>query len=1040
MADDADFNSSDLEFESDIDDDPYQRYENAGRRTVEEILEYQAADRVASKKAAKTLSFARGAPGTASHRMSVKNAFLAFFKTIKHDPAQCPSGENIFRFIATIAARTRSRYPDRQAPGLRTIQKFWYEAVRWLNFEYPNVKDNYGPREFERIKTYLEQQVKAGKLSKGYWREKQWAGFMIFQKLVSDYMRSALLNGCNTWDIVILRLLGVALQVACSSRPGDVARTHGYDGLECLTWENVELTADENATSVQQLRAKLTLRFAKGQKDALNDDEIRFFDALENPAQSAACTIKLLLVHGLRQGICHGRTVQEVLDHTLRTKDRRVRWKHPKRPILCRIGHNKFLELDKPAGVAQIQHSLKYMSLISGFLKPMIPTDLRRGSARDTAHLEKPLRGAAKQSTSRSLGHSRKSAAHGITDRYAGPLQEKVFNLRAENPFKDRLAPSADERDPDEQLRPIRKEHIPKRKVDALLQQKGITDSVDKRVREQVTQEIRDRERTKRPLSTMTPTPIRPRSKKQKPDNGLDGTTLDNTDLVSGASRARPNSFVEQFLVRTPLAEQTASEINARPALKPVQKEELILDPALFIDAPADVSNMPAFSEDTDRVNNTPDEPVDDRVGFSVDERSLEVLQHTIFSQNANAAPSNEIDRVNRNQQSEIIDAMSMDALGYLAFEDTSQPWTLSGDDFVHYFATINIYRNTGKFDHSNPEEVAQHVPTGNSRNKPVAFLFHCNKSCGYSTFRPENIRLHEVRCEGPQSESDSGEGEHRCLEPDCGKVFKTPGSLRAHRWQKHRWEPSKCQAGCDPDISPIYQTFNEYKKHLLEVHDDLPESQRCPLVEECQVEMTFTRRNQLKFHLQYHHRLKNDEVATYVTPRQRGIHHKKTRNTAPRETTQCPIDDCESEKTFDKPSRLRDHLQKAHQMSALDATRLAEDILHRAIKNYKTTEAKKCPISRCKANASFSQGARLRDHFTTVHAMGYDAAVSLAEQTLGVKIKGKGGRRKEAHKCSVPDCKTLFAVPSAMRRHLTSVHSMPEDDARRQVEELFGS
>ena len=154
------------------------------------------------------------------------------------------------------------------------------------------------------------------------------------------------------------------------------------------------------------------------------------------------CPIKLLLVHALRHGYVHGSTIQEVLDHTARRVDRTVQWKMPAAPVLCQLSKSSaFLKLDRPAPQNQINANIKKMALLAGVLVPVTSRAIRAGGARDVTYLKKTIRGVASSTTALIVNHSRVSLDRGTTAGYVGALQETVYNLKAADPFEDRLAP-----------------------------------------------------------------------------------------------------------------------------------------------------------------------------------------------------------------------------------------------------------------------------------------------------------------------------------------------------------------------------------------------------------------------------------------------------------------------------------------------------------------------------------------------------------------------------------------------------------------------
>jgi hypothetical protein len=180
----------------------------------------------------------------------------------------CPSGENIIRYAYNIVANTQSNLTGKGAPSLSTVQGIWIATIEYLKFRYIDFKENYTSHEVKRVSVFFEQQVQLGNLTRGLWRRRQWLGFLMIQKLVTEYVSHQLLTGCPNFDTVILRTLGVVLQCACAARPGDVAKTLGYEVYESLRFGDVELVLQQSSTpaTVQHLRGKVTLRFTKNKK------------------------------------------------------------------------------------------------------------------------------------------------------------------------------------------------------------------------------------------------------------------------------------------------------------------------------------------------------------------------------------------------------------------------------------------------------------------------------------------------------------------------------------------------------------------------------------------------------------------------------------------------------------------------------------------------------------------------------------------------------------------------------------------------------
>jgi hypothetical protein len=172
-----------------------------------------------------------------------------------------------------------------------------------------------------------------------------------------------------------------------------------------------------------------------------------FFDPMTEPSLYHLCVVRMILVHALRHGRCHGNTVQEVIQHTMQQPSRVVVWTAPDMPVISAINattHKAFLDIDKPAGAKQLTTTVKMMGLIAGILAPITARHLRNGAVRDIANLKKKATGAANNVARQAAGHSRRSYNSGTTELYSGPIQQPFWNLRAAEPFHDRLTPKMD--------------------------------------------------------------------------------------------------------------------------------------------------------------------------------------------------------------------------------------------------------------------------------------------------------------------------------------------------------------------------------------------------------------------------------------------------------------------------------------------------------------------------------------------------------------------------------------------------------------------
>ena len=193
------------------------------------------------------------------------------FTDISVSMKQCPTGEQIFRFLDVMSRRTTTNLIGKMVPSLATIKHLWKRLISYLTFHHQDLRKNYNAYWVTRISTNLDQLAAQKLLIRGRWRKAQWLGFRTLHTMARAWVESALRDGCPSWDLVLLRLLGVVLLASCTARAGDVARTGEYTGMECLCWKHVEMTVQDpsQSLSVQNLRLKITLEYTKGHKYAL---------------------------------------------------------------------------------------------------------------------------------------------------------------------------------------------------------------------------------------------------------------------------------------------------------------------------------------------------------------------------------------------------------------------------------------------------------------------------------------------------------------------------------------------------------------------------------------------------------------------------------------------------------------------------------------------------------------------------------------------------------------------------------------------------
>lgn len=149
------------------------------------------------------------------------------------------------------------------------------------------------------------------------------------------------------------------------------------------------------------------------------------------------------MIHALRVGAVRATSLDQLINDTIKRRDKTVQWLEPDHPVIpaIAIGRRSFLDLTRPARTEQTLSSMHAMALKAGIRPKLTVHDMRRGSIRDIAHLQRNLHGFADTTTAAAVGHSMKSFMADITEDYTGGSAAPVWNYRAESNFTDPRAP-----------------------------------------------------------------------------------------------------------------------------------------------------------------------------------------------------------------------------------------------------------------------------------------------------------------------------------------------------------------------------------------------------------------------------------------------------------------------------------------------------------------------------------------------------------------------------------------------------------------------
>ncbi|SMR55280.1 unnamed protein product [Zymoseptoria tritici ST99CH_1E4] len=840
-----DINSSDFEGLDDVNgDDIFAPNANIGQRVAAKIIANQAIDRPLSKKNARSVKFARGAPKTREAQQSVTVIWDAFCATVKHDPKTCPSGELILRFIDTRARSTVPGIRGKTAPSLSVVRGFWRRLIDLLIFRHEDIRQHYTPYWVNRIGMHLDQLATKKDLVRGLWQKRQWLGFKVILRMAQIWIDRAIDEGCISWDRTLLKLLGVVLQSACSSRSGDIARSTLYKGLECLCWKHLQLTIKDpdQPLSVQNLTLQVTLAYTKGHKNILNDDTDIFIEPLEHPGQSVVCVIKLLLIIALRFGRVNHTSLEDLLAEASDRFYKSVVWKYPEAPVLCQIARGtSTLAFDKPAHQSQILHAVQEMALTAGLLAPVDTRSIRNGSIRDAAYLKKSINGVSDRVTAFVANHTTKALDKGTNQNYIGPLQQPIFNMRAEDPFENRLAPKFSDT-------PFSKDtKYSTLQIDSYMDQHGMDKTnllerakAGKHMKQAATQAWMEEQKN----ATVTePAPTKP--KKQA------------------------------------LRQQTTSEINV--VKPPAKKVNTATGSEKSTKSSLSVSARHTIPEDMQNID--PRLLFDDMQDLEVNEEELGYICDMIQPVISNDPVTGPTDQGSEEdvddesiEQALADEVLQIDMANSVGPAETEAPSLLTGNAFVDKFAAINVYRLKRSFDSNDPNIVAKYIPTGNSREPPTAYLYYCSK-CPYGSRWQNVVESHEVTCGGDDHNDEDASlvkttSTFDCHYADCGKPYTKVTSLQSHISTIHEFKPKTC-VRCPESSSVIYHTHLELQKHTKNAHDGLEQPTVCPQSAECGKTEAYTNKTAFKLHMRSVHKKTPQQIEKLV-PRKKTVRSSK--------------------------------------------------------------------------------------------------------------------------------------------------------------------
>ncbi|WAO84110.1 C2H2-type domain-containing protein [Fusarium falciforme] len=183
-------------------------------------------------------------------------------------------------------------------------------------------------------------------------------------------------------------------------------------------------------------RATIDLIFVKGSTNnpgLAHSVEVEEFD---DPSLNCLHPMKLLLCHALRTGAVRETSWAELRQAARERPSNRVIWAYPNRPVICAIAGDSKLTLDRPSPVASAQATLTQAAQLIGIAAKVKTHDIRRGAARQSAHLENSISGSTIEQARIAIGHSHSSRDSGEIEDYVGHLDDHNWTNRAKQKLR----------------------------------------------------------------------------------------------------------------------------------------------------------------------------------------------------------------------------------------------------------------------------------------------------------------------------------------------------------------------------------------------------------------------------------------------------------------------------------------------------------------------------------------------------------------------------------------------------------------------------
>ncbi|KAG8675064.1 hypothetical protein FPOAC2_01107 [Fusarium poae] len=179
-----------------------------------------------------------------------------------------------------------------------------------------------------------------------------------------------------------MKTLSLRLQSFTGARAGEIRRSHQYESLECLLWEHITIRP---GTTANVCRAIIDLQHTKCIPGGTSEEAKQF----SSRSRNRLCPIKLLLCHALRTEAVEENSWEELRQVSKERPRKQVLWTYIKRPVICALSNSsqEVLKLGEPSNTSSAILVFNEDAKCVGLLTNLIPHDIRRGTARELAHL-----------------------------------------------------------------------------------------------------------------------------------------------------------------------------------------------------------------------------------------------------------------------------------------------------------------------------------------------------------------------------------------------------------------------------------------------------------------------------------------------------------------------------------------------------------------------------------------------------------------------------------------------------------------------------